>query len=139
MKGLVKVDMDSKLIFAIIAITLALVFYTIGVFGERREKRLLKWHVVIFWMGLVCDTSGTTLMSVISRTGGGGMSSTELAIHGVTGALAIVLMLFHAIWATWTLRKGNAHQQEAFHKFSLFVWLIWLIPYFIGMFMGMGI
>lgn len=32
--------MDAKLIIAIITITLALVFYTMGVFGERRSKVL---------------------------------------------------------------------------------------------------
>ena len=45
--------MDTKLILAIIAITLALVFYTIGVFGERRAKTLKKQHVIIFWLGLL--------------------------------------------------------------------------------------
>ncbi len=34
--------MNSKLIFAIVTITLALVFYTIGIFGERRAKSLNK-------------------------------------------------------------------------------------------------
>ena len=61
--------MDTKLILAIIAITLALVFYTIGVFGERRAKTLKKQHVIIFWLGLLCDTTGTTIMSLIARSG----------------------------------------------------------------------
>ena len=34
--------MNGILIFAIITITLALVFYTIGVFGERKAKTLGK-------------------------------------------------------------------------------------------------
>ena len=33
--------MDAKLITAIITITLALVFYTIGVFWERKDKILI--------------------------------------------------------------------------------------------------
>ena len=45
--------MDIKLIMAIITITLALVFYTIGVFSERKAHILKKQHVFIFWLGLV--------------------------------------------------------------------------------------
>ena len=62
--------MDIKLIMAIITITLALVFYTIGVFSERKAHILKK--------------------------------------------------------------------QESFHKFSIFVWLVWLVPYILGMIIGMG-
>ena len=45
--------MSTKLIMAIITITLALVFYTIGVFSERKSGILKKPHLIIFWMGLV--------------------------------------------------------------------------------------
>lgn len=127
--------MDMKLVIAITAITLALVFYTIGVFAERRAKCLKKFHVIIFWLGLLCDTTGTVVMSMIAK---GGNTSGGIGVHGITGALAIVLMIFHATWATVTLRKGSEKQMETFHKFSLIVWLIWLVPYLIGMFMGMG-
>ncbi|WP_053984254.1 HsmA family protein [Niameybacter massiliensis] len=125
--------MDSKLIFAIITITLALVFYTIGVFGERKAGSLEKRHVLIFWLGLVCDTIGTLTMGAIAR------SSTQVAspIHGITGFIAIVLMLFHAGWATWVLYKGDTNMKHSFHKFSIVVWAVWLVPYFIGMFIGM--
>ena len=130
--------MDIKLVLAITAITLALVFYTIGVFGERRAKSLNKKHVVIFWIGLICDTIGTLTMGQIAKTGINIMNSTSQMIHGVTGFLAIVLMLFHAAWATWVLYKNDEDKKATFHKFSIAVWLIWLVPYIIGMFMGMS-
>ncbi|MEG1059890.1 MAG: HsmA family protein [Terrisporobacter sp.] len=130
--------MNSTLIFAIVTITLALVFYTIGVFGERRAKSLNKNHVIIFWLGLICDTTGTLTMGHIAKAGMGTMSVSGQMLHGVTGVLAIVLMLFHAIWATWVLYKNDEKKKVAFHKFSIVVWVIWLIPYFIGMMLGMG-
>ena len=122
--------MNTKLIVAIAAITMALIFYTYGVFAERKAHRLNKAHVIIFWLGLLCDTTGTITMSMIAR---GEAASAGIGIHGITGALAIVLMVFHAIWATITLYKGKDEQMETFHKFSMVVWLIWLVPYFIGM------
>lgn len=125
--------MNIKLIIAVTAITLALVFYTIGVFSERHAHVLKKSHVMIFWLGLLCDSAGTFTMSLIAKAESGSGN----ILHAVTGALAIILMIFHAVWATVTIRSHNEKQMQDFHKFSLFVWLIWLIPYFIGMFIGM--
>ncbi len=125
--------MPKLLIFAIITISLALVFYTIGVFAEKKSGTLLPWHVIIFWCGFACDTIGTTLMS---RIAGGHF---EMNLHGVTGLIALLLMAFHAVWATVTLFKGTEHSREVFHKFSIVVWCIWLVPYIIGIMIGMGV
>ena len=42
--------MSTSLGIAIVAITLALVFYTVGVWSERGAGRLRAWHVVMFWI-----------------------------------------------------------------------------------------
>lgn len=118
---------------AIVTITLALVCYTIGVWAERHAGVLKKWHAVVFWLGLVFDTTGTTVMGQLARQGG----SSGMGLHGVTSLLAIVLMLFHAVWATVVLVKKDARRQQSFHKFSIFVWAVWLIPYVLGMVLGM--
>jgi uncharacterized repeat protein (TIGR03987 family) len=47
-------------------------------------------------------------------------------------------MLVHAIWATRVIIKQDESMKNKFHKFSIVVWLIWLIPYFGGMFLGMN-
>ena len=109
------------LIYAILSITLALIFYTMGVWGEKMQGQLKKWHIVIFWFGLVFDTLGTTLMSKIAFGG------FQLNFHGITGLLAILLMIFHATWASYVILKSNEKAKRNFHKFSLIVWLIWLI------------
>lgn len=108
---------------AIIIINLALLFYSIGVWSERLQGRLKIWHTVFFWLGLVCDTWGTGLMFEFV----GGMS---YDIHGISGLLAIILMLVHAIWATVVLVKKDEKMIVSFHKLSIFVWLVRLIPYF---------
>jgi uncharacterized repeat protein (TIGR03987 family) len=108
---------------AAIFINLALIFYTIGVWSERLQGRLKVWHTIFFWFGLVCDTVGTGMMFKYV----GGMS---YDIHGFSGVLAIVLMFVHAIWATLVLVKKDEKMIVNFHKFSIFVWLVWLVPYF---------
>jgi uncharacterized repeat protein (TIGR03987 family) len=119
------------LIYAIIAITSALIFYTMGVWSEKRQGELKKWHMLVFWIGLFFDTTGTTLMSKIVKGG------FQLNFHGVTGLLAIILMLFHVLWATIVLIKNNTKAKANFHKFSITVWLIWLIPFISGAIFGM--
>lgn len=59
-------------------------------------------------------------------------------IHGVTGVLAILLMLVHASWASFVLMFKNNNAINNFHKFSVLVWVIWLVPYFTGFFVSMG-
>lgn len=120
------------LLFAIITISSALVLYTIGVWAEKLQKILKPWHVVVFWLGLICDTTGTTLMSMLAQNQGANI------FHAVTGAIAILLMLFHVIWATVVLVQKKEKMMHTFHKFSLVVWIIWLIPYFSGMIVGMA-
>ncbi len=106
----------------VIVINLALIFYSIGVWSERLSGRLKAWHAVFFWLGIICDTWGTGLMFEMA----GGLT---FDLHGISGVLAIFLMFIHAIWATVVLAKRNERMIANFHKFSVAVWLIWLIPY----------
>jgi len=121
------------LIYAILSITTALILYTIGVWSEKKQGELKKWHLALFFLGLIFDTLGTTLMSEMVKGG------FELNFHGITGLLAIVLMLFHALWATIVLVKNNETGKNDFHKFSIIVWTIWLIPFVSGAIFGMAV
>lgn len=122
--------MTTELIISTILISLALVLYSVGVWSERIAGRLKGWHLVFFWGGLVFDTTGTGIMFEIA--GGLGFD-----IHGVTGVIAIILMFVHAIWASIVLVRKDEGAITSFHKFSVVVWAIWLIPYLTGFFVSM--
>jgi uncharacterized repeat protein (TIGR03987 family) len=113
-----------------IVINLALLFYTIGVWSERIQGKLKIWHTVFFFLGVICDTWGTGLMFAMV----GGLTYN---LHGLSGLLAIVLMFIHAVWATLVLVRKDEKMIANFHKFSLLVWFIWLIPYFSPMLLRM--
>ncbi|MEE9461510.1 MAG: hypothetical protein V3V53_06745 [Bacteroidales bacterium] len=55
------------LIASIVLITLALVFYSAGIWAERIAGLLRPWHVVTFWTGFVFDVSGTLAMHKIAE------------------------------------------------------------------------
>jgi len=125
--------MTSLVIISTVLITLALIFYSLGVWLERIARYLKPWHVVAFWIGFMFDISGTYAMHLIAK---GPFDITEP--HTLTGQIALWLMLIHASWATRVVIRKDEKLLANFHKFSIIVWLIWLIPYFGGMYLGMG-
>ena len=118
------------LIYAIIFITLALVFYTIGVWSEKLQGTLKPWHLLLFLLGLLCDTTGTLLMERIANNSAEIVLVTPL--HGITGVIALILMLIHVIWAAAVLIEKNQNMIAKFHRFSIMVWIIWLVPFISG-------
>ena len=123
--------MTNLLIVSTILMVLALICYSIGVWSERIAGRLKAWHVVFFWLGLIFDTTGTGMMM-------GMAGALALDVHSLTGVAAIVLMIIHAVWATIVRVRKDEPAILNFHKFSVVVWAIWLIPFFTGVFLPMG-
>jgi uncharacterized repeat protein (TIGR03987 family) len=123
--------MDASLLFAIVAMFTALAFYTIGVWAEKFAGTLKGWHLIFFWLGLLFDTLGTNQMFKIA---GGVLWN----LHGITGLAAITLMFIHAIWASWVLYRKNEEAAAKFHRFSIFVWTMWLIPFISGLILVMA-
>jgi len=87
----------------------ALVFYSIGVWSERISGQLKPWHLIFFVLGLICDTWGTGMMLKMA------------------GGVTFVV-----------LKKKDEKAIHNFHKFSVAVWVIWLIPYLNPMFFAMA-
>lgn len=117
------------LIYAIIFITSALLFYTIGIWCCKIQKKLKKWHLVMLYLGLISDILGTTTMSKIAG------NSFQFNFHGITGLFGIILMLVQALWGTKAIKDKNT--ETKFLKFCIPVWIIWLIAYISGAALGM--
>lgn len=99
--------------------------------SERFAGKLKMWQLVFFWLGIICDTWGTGMMLETAR-------GLTFDVHGLTGLLAIILMFIHAVWATIVLVRKDERWINNFHKFSVVVWVIWLVPYLSPMSIGMG-
>ena len=125
--------MPHQLVLPAIIMSLAFVFYTTGVFSERVQRDLRGWHVVLFWLGLVCDGYATSLMRRLVAIG-----ERPGLIHSITGGAAFGLMAIHAAWATWVLLRGSREARQGFHRYSVIVWAVWLLPYVGGMVAGMA-
>lgn len=119
---------------AIVIITFALIFYSVGIWGERIQRTLKPWHAVMFGLGLACDTTGTLLMNQIAnaRRAAGEPAAVGDVVMAVSGTIAILLMAVHLVWAIVVLARGRESEKAVFHRFSLAVWVIWLVPYIAG-------
>ena len=127
------------MLYAVIFINLAFILYTIGVWSEKVQGELKLWHVIIFWFGVINDSMGTFAMEDIVRNATSGVNLSfikevqlHMSFHSITGLLALVLMLFHVVWATMVLVKKDTMMVKKFHQVSLFVWMVWLIPFITG-------
>jgi len=118
------------LIIAMNLIFVACILYTVGVWSEKLQGRLKAWHLLVFCLRLFFDTIGTGAMGIMAG------SVFQFNFHGITGMAAILLMLFHAAWASVVIYKKQEKRIQQFHKFSLIVWIIWLIPMITGMIYG---
>ena len=118
---------NALLLPSIIIITMAFVCYTVGVWSEWFAKRLKAWHVWCFCLGVVADSIGTALMARIGQ-----QEDIHDVFHLITGSVALILMIIHALWAIHVLRRGSERALKTFNRFSLFVWFVWMIPYCAG-------
>ncbi len=121
-------------VVALVTINLALIFYSIGVWAERAQRRLRPWHVAFFGLGLACDTTGTLVMVQLAQhdLAAGVAASASQNLMAWTGTIAIALMALHFVWAIVTIVRGRESELKRFHTFSVVVWAIWLVPYLAG-------
>lgn len=96
------------LIAAICVISSALIFYTIGVWGERLQKKLKFWHIIFFLLGLLADTVGTSLMEHIAE-----LTHLHDEIHTLTN-YCYSSDVCTCFMGDMDLCEGNAYRKKAF-------------------------
>ena len=118
--------LNSTLIKAIVVVTFALLFYSIGVIAEQKRHRISKWILVFLTLGIMCDISSTILMII-------GSHHIPLTIHGVIGYTALAAMLVDTvlIWNSWK-RNKNAQVSKWLNLYTRFAYGWWVIAYIAG-------
>lgn len=114
---------------AVVLMIAAFALYSFGVWAVFLTRGLRPWHAGLFWLGFLSDTAGTELMRRLA----GGFHWT---LHTATGSVALLLMLAHAVWATIVLINRAERPIRTFHRVSITVWAIWLIPFVTGLILG---
>ena len=118
--------MNPTLIKAVVVVTFALVFYSIGVIGEQRRSSVPRWVLIFLTAGIVCDISSTILMII-------GSSNIPITVHGFLGYSALTLMLIDTIliWRHWAKhRQGTVSKNLGMYTRIAYGW--WVIAYIAG-------
>ena len=129
--------MRNDMSYGVVFINLAFVLYTVGVWSEKIQGKLKLGHLGLFWLGIICDVLGTGAMEEISKSHVENVSllhygPLSISFHGLTGVIALLLMLSHTCWATYIIVKNKERWVMKFHRYSLLVWLVWLLPFVSG-------
>jgi uncharacterized repeat protein (TIGR03987 family) len=122
--------MDSGIIRAVVVVTCALVFYSIGVITEQRNKAVSRRVLVFLTGGVALDISATALMIL-------GSTNYPFTVHGFLGYAALLLMLIDAvlIWRHW-LRQGGTAIARQLNIYTRFAYGWWVIAYIVGAIMN---
>ena len=106
-KALIRGEMNPILMKAVVVVTFALVFYSIGVITEQRKNSISNRVLAFMTAGVCFDISSTTLMIIWSR-------NMPFTVHGVLGYSALTLMLIDTIliWRYWAKnREGTVSKR----------------------------
>ena len=122
--------MTSEIMRAVAVVTGALLFYSIGVITEQRQKAVSRRVLVFLTGGVALDISATTLMII-------GSTNYPFTVHGFLGYVALLLMLIDAvlIWRHW-LRQGAAAIEGRLNIYTRIAYGWWVMAYIVGAIMN---
>ena len=123
--------MNPTLTKAVIVVTFALVFYSIGVITEQRRKALTPLSLGFITAGIVFDISSTTLMII-------GSGNIPITVHGFIGYSALAVMLVDTIllWRHWRkFHTGALPRKLNLYTRLAYAW--WVVAYIAGAIIAM--
>jgi uncharacterized repeat protein (TIGR03987 family) len=112
-------------------VTLALIFYSVGILSEQRKKLISKSILISLALGLIFDISGTACMII-------GSSNSPFTFHGILGYSALLGMLIENILLWKQVKKLGISSvvPSGIHKYSRISYIWWVIAYISGFVMA---
>jgi uncharacterized protein with PQ loop repeat len=121
--------LNPTIVKAVIVVTFALLFYSIGVITEQRKKSITKFVLAFLTLGVVLDITSTVLMI---------MGSSGITYHGFIGWSALSVMLIDAIliWRYW-LKNKSAAVSRGLNLYTRYAYGWWVVAYIAGAIIAM--
>jgi uncharacterized repeat protein (TIGR03987 family) len=119
---------------AVIIVTFALLFYSVGVIQEQRKSAISKQILSFLTAGIICDIASTTLMIIGSR-------NIPITLHGLLGYSALAAMLVDTIliWRHWISERGRIKVPHKLHLYTRIAYGWWVFAYIAGAIIAMVI
>ena len=108
-------------------VTIALLFYSIGFFKERRGRIVARDVLTFFTIGVLFDISATVLMIIGSSRG-------MLTIHGAIGYSSLTGMLIETtlLWRQYLKTGTGSLIGKKLHVYSAIAYTWWVMAYITG-------
>lgn len=119
--------MKTILIIGSIIVTLALIFYLIGIISEQRTRLINKKVLTFLSLGLVFDITATICMII-------GSSNSPFTFHGFIGYTGLLAMIIETVLAYqfyFKKPKGTLVSKNL-HLYSRFALILWVLVYITG-------
>lgn len=108
-------------------VTLALIFYLIGVLTEQRHRLITKKVLTFLTLGLICDITATACMII-------GSSNSPFTFHGFIGYAALLAMIVETFLAYrfYNANGSTTQVSKGLHLYSRFAIILWVLVYITG-------
>jgi hypothetical protein len=119
--------MNPILITGTRIVIFALIFYSIGIITEQRNRYITKRVLIALTIGIILDITATTFMIV-------GSPNSPFTLHGWLGYSALGAMLIDTI-LVWRFRLANGNDTEVpktLHLYSRYAYCWWVIAFVSG-------
>ena len=121
--------MPTVILIAVITIVAALIFYSVAVWWNWLNKRLKPRHLVLFYLGVACDSLATALMRST-------VPEITYDLHTIVGFTALGLMLIVTATGTYAVYRNSDPMLNNFHKFGMPIWFFWVVSWLTGVVVG---
>lgn len=117
--------MDNSILMGTIAVTAALLAYSIAVITEQIKKEINKIVLIFLTSGIILDITATSFMIY-------GSSISGFTLHGFLGYSALLGMLIDTflIWKNYL--KFGPNISKSIHRYSLIAYIWWVIAFITG-------
>lgn len=116
--------MNDTITRAVVVVTFALIFYSIGIITEQRKSSITKFVLTFLTLGVTLDITSTVLMI---------LGSSHITIHGFIGWSALAVMLVDAVlvWRYW-LENKSAKVPHRLNLYTRYAYSWWVVAYIAG-------
>jgi hypothetical protein len=115
-----------NIVIGLVALLVALVLYSVGVFGAFRAKAMSQKHVRAIIAGLLFDMLATAMMAIQAR-------GLENSLHTYLAFVAFFGMLAVGVIGSRAVSGGKAAALTALSRWSLLPYAIWIAVFVWGM------
>jgi hypothetical protein len=108
-------------------VNLALIFYSVFIYQERKHKQITRKLLTFLTIGVAFDIIATTCMII-------GSSHTAFTLHGILGYSSLTAMFIDAVllWRMKIRQGFDIQISGKIHFYSLIAYIWWILAYVTG-------